>query len=132
MMSQYFLIGLQAQEIKAAPPNLLNLTAFLYDFNMLYELNRLALDPSYERVSFSDRIYWRNGRPLQDVDRLKVNSLSEKSPLSVELLLEITSVLLAIPSAIYSTICILEKISEKRIDDNKLIESIKKNKFKRI
>lgn len=90
---------------------------------MLYELNRLALDQSYEKVSFSDRIYWRNGRPLQDVDRLKVKSLSEKSPLSVELIITITSALLAIPGAIYSTICILEKISEKRINDDKLIES---------
>lgn len=130
MVSRYFLIGLRAQEKKTERPNLLDLTAFLYDFNMLYELNRLALDPFYEKVSFSDRIYLRYGRPLQDIDRLKVKSLSEKSPLSAELILGITSVLLAIPSAIYSTICILEKISKKRNDDDKLIKSIEKTNIK--
>jgi hypothetical protein len=129
-MSLYFLIELRAQGKKNEQPNLLDLTAFLYDFNMLYEINRLALDPTYEEIQFSDRIYLRYGRPLQDTDRLKVKSLSEKSPLSVELILGITSVILAIPGAIYSTICILEKISDKRNDDDKLIESIKKTNIK--
>lgn len=45
-------------------PTLLDVTSFLYDFNLLYEISRLALDPRYEQYRFSRYTYFRKGRPL--------------------------------------------------------------------
>ena len=53
------------------------------DFNLLYEICRLATDPQYGYFHFSNAVCFRNGRPLRDEDRLRVDSLSHKSPLEL-------------------------------------------------
>jgi hypothetical protein len=57
---------------------------FLWDFNLLFEISRLAVDPKYEGFRFSNRVYQRNGRPVDHRDRLRLVSLTEESPLRLK------------------------------------------------
>ena len=101
-------------------PELIEVTNFLYDFNMLYEINRLALDKKYEDFKFSHFTYFRKGRPLNSEDRLRVSKLKEESPLCLE---SIIMILLGTPPAIYSTICLIEKFTGKNLFKQREIKS---------
>lgn len=56
-------------------PTLLDVASFLYDLNLLYEFLRLSVDPVHQDFVFSQYAYYRNGRPLQDFERLHVASM---------------------------------------------------------
>jgi hypothetical protein len=104
-------------------PTLLDVSSFLYDFNLGYELARLATDPRYESFQFSHYALYRKGRPLKDDDRLRVISLSHQSPIDLNTILY--GAPLAI-GAIWGVVQIVEKISNWRLNREKLQEEIKK------
>src|SRR5438552_114617 len=58
---------------------LLDTSIFLYDFNIAYELARLAADDTYAAFQFSFNVWQRNGRPLRRNARLRVVRLREES-----------------------------------------------------
>src|SRR6266478_531695 len=77
----YFRLRLTGSE--ESFPSLLDVSSFLYDLNLLYEISRLATDPKYRNFSFSNFVFYRRGRPLEGSDRLYVQSLSHGSPIVV-------------------------------------------------
>lgn len=70
-------------------PMLADVENFLYDLNFLYEIVRLAADPQYERFRFSHNVFYRRGRPLEDEDRLHVESLTLASPIDIHLVVNL-------------------------------------------
>ena len=78
---QYLRLRLTGHE--EAFPTLLDVTSFLYDLNLLYEFLRLSIDPAHRDFIFSQHSYYRNGRPLQNFERLHVESLKLSSPMDI-------------------------------------------------
>jgi hypothetical protein len=106
-------------------PTLLDVSAFLYDFNLLYEYVRLAVDPQYSQYDFDRPFSWtRNNRPLLNADRLRVVQLRHESPL---LLVAALPAVAAGIAAVWGVLQITEKIvdwpldrEKKRLDVEKL------------
>jgi len=91
-------------------PTLLDVTSFLYDFNLLYEFSRLAIDPRYAGYTFAPEYSWmRNNRPLADADRLHVVELRHQSPIAFIVIVA------AVPSAVAAVWGILQTV-EKIVD----------------
>lgn len=104
-------------------PTLLDVSSFLYDFNLVYELGRLATDQKYRTVRFSRYSLFRKGRPLDHLDRLSVTKLSQSSPLYLQTLL--WGAPLAV-GALWGIVQIVEKVSNWRLNRDKLEEELKK------
>ena len=115
-------IELVASELQT--PTLLQVTSFLYDFNLVYEVSRLATDRSYERSHISRYVYYRYGRPLRDEDRLSVVRLREESPL--ELVTTVAVAGGAVIGAIWGIVQIAERISNWRLNRDKLRQEVER------
>jgi hypothetical protein len=115
-------LRLVAEEREA--PTLPEITNFLYDFNLIYEVGRLATDPEYDSFHFSRYIYFRKGRPLHDRDRLIVRQLRQESPLL--LIAEIAAAGGTGFGAVWAVIQTIEKISNWRLNREKLKEEVAK------
>lgn len=104
-------------------PSLLDVSSFLYDFNLLYEVTRLATDRNYHAFSFTDFVLYRNGRPLTGSDRLHVLALKQESPLLL------VAALAGLPTAIgavWGVVQIVEKIASASLERRKLKAEIEK------
>jgi len=104
-------------------PTLVDVTNFLYDFNILYEIARLTTDPSYSDFKFSHFVFYRKGRPLNLSDRLRVQSISLGSPLVI------VSVLAAVPAAIgavWGLVQIADKLTNAPLNRRKLRAEVEK------
>jgi hypothetical protein len=113
-------IHLRAKELEI--PTLFQITNFLYDVNLIYELARLATDPRYEDFRFSRYAYFRDGRPLRDEDRLRVFKLTQESPL--DLILVGAAAGGTVIGGIWGLVQILEKVSTFRLNRQKLQEEL--------
>lgn len=89
-------------------PKLLDVLNFLYDWNLLYEIGRLATDSSYSDFSFTNSVYFRNGRPLRSEDRLTLELLSHNSPTRL-------TTRIANTAAVIGAIWVLAQTAEKMI-----------------
>ena len=116
--------------LKAEPKGsvtLLEMTSFLYDFNLLYEVSRLAVDPKYEAFHFSPAAYYRQGRPLRTSDRLRVRRVVYGSPLEVVAVVEAVGVAaVAVATAVWLVVQAVEKIANFRLNRKKLKEELAK------
>jgi len=104
-------------------PLVLDVSSFLYDLNLLYEIARLATDPNYGEFKFSRFVYYRGGRPLRDEDRLHVQSLRQESPLAL------VAVLAAVPvaiGAVWGVVQIVDKIGNASLNRRKLRAEVEK------
>lgn len=117
----YFRIHLTGSE--ESFPSLLDISSFLYDLNLLYEISRLATDPKYHDFSFSNSVFYRRGRPLADRDRLYVESLSHGSPIAIVAV--VTAVAAGIGS-ILGIIQIVEKVANARLNRRKLMAEVER------
>jgi hypothetical protein len=120
----YIRVGMRGNE--GAFTTLLEVTSFLYDFNLLYEIDRLAIDPVYESFRFSSNVYYRTGRPLQNSDRLHVESLKLGSPI------ELTTLIVAVPAAataLWVTLQSASLISNWSLNRRKLRAEVEKIEF---
>lgn len=97
---------------------------FLYDFNVAYEMSRLASDERHSHFSFSPFVWMRNGRPLDRSERLRVVKLKETSPLELVTAIAIISVT-ALPS-IWLLVQIVEKAYNLPLNRRKLRAEIEK------
>jgi hypothetical protein len=89
-------------------PLLLDVTSFLYDFNLLYEFMRMGLDEQYFGYPFSQYSWTRKGRPLRAEDRLRVVRLQHESPI------HLVTIAIATPGAVaaaWGILQIVEKIT---------------------
>jgi hypothetical protein len=117
----YFSIRLTAGE--APFPTLVDITNFLYDFNILYEIARLTTDPTYSHFRFSRFVFYRKGRPLELSDRLRIQSISLGSPLLI------LAVLGAVPTAVgavWGLVQIADKLTNAPLNRRKLKAEIEK------
>jgi hypothetical protein len=63
-------------------PKLRDVTAFLFDFNLLYEIPRFELDAKYgDRQIAANQLRYRGGIKLDEEDQLTVEALRHDSPL---------------------------------------------------
>lgn len=88
----YFLISVQGTEGDNLP--LEELTKFLYEFNLLYDMSRLIVDPQYETYKITQATSSRVVNRLRADDKLYVEKLSLNSPLDLNLLLNASGVAL--------------------------------------
>jgi hypothetical protein len=120
----YFQIRLRGEE--GGYPALIDISSFLYDFNLLYEFSRLVVDPKYVEYKFSRFSSYRNAQRLSSEDRLGVESLHVGSPI------EILAIVLAMPSsagALWAFTQVFEKIANFRI--NRDILKLQREKLKK-
>jgi len=117
----YFRIALAGSD--KGFPTLLDISNFLYDFNLLYEITRLATDPRYNDFRFSQYVFYRNGRPLELGDRLHVEKLSQGSPMMVVAVLTITG---GAVGAVWGIVLVLEKIINAPLNRRKLKAEVEK------
>jgi hypothetical protein len=89
--SRYIRFTVRGNEQAFTP--LPEVVSFLYDFNLLYEISRLAIDPIYDSFRFTPSVVYRTGRPLEDSDRLHLETIKLGSPI------EQTTILAALPVA---------------------------------
>lgn len=110
---QYLVITVEGQE---GHPAIQEVSSFIYDFNLVYEISRIASDPNYRRYKFSRFIWNRNGRHLKDSDRLHVVSLELGSPFLLE-----TAVVLVGGSiaAVWGLVQISERIADWPVNREK-------------
>jgi hypothetical protein len=108
-------------------PLLLDVTSFLYDFNLLYEFARLGVDPQYADYTFNTQYSWtRKNRPLAEIDRLRLVQLRQESPI---LLVVIVTAAPAAATTLWVLLQSIEKISNWRI--NREILKLQRDKLKK-
>ncbi|MDO8532063.1 MAG: hypothetical protein Q7T26_07840 [Dehalococcoidia bacterium] len=71
-------------------PYLLDISSFLYDLELLHDYLVMVLDEDYSRYKFSQYFYYRKGRRLKEIQRLRLAKITKASPLTIELILNIT------------------------------------------
>jgi hypothetical protein len=120
----YFEISLRGQDDDY--PSLLDVSAFLYDFNLVYEFSRLATDPKYSGYTFSRYSWNRFSRPISAGDRLRVAMLRHESPL---LFVGLVAAVPAAVGAVWGLVQIVEKIANLRVNREILI--LQRDKLKR-
>jgi len=120
---EYLVIEIEGTENH---PRLQEVSNFIYDLNLVYEISRIATDPRYQRYKFSRFIWNRNGRHLKDEDRLHVTSLHLGSPLFLQ-----TAILL-IPVATGAA-WVLTQMAERIADwrPNREIKKLELEKLRR-
>src|SRR5271169_907439 len=100
----YFRIALSGEE--GDYPALIDISSYLYDFNLLYEFSRLVVDPKYEGYKFSRFTGYRNAKRVLPDDRLEIESLRIESPI------ELVTIIAAVPAAAM-TLWVLAQAFEK-------------------
>ena len=88
----YFQISVRGTEGDNLP--LEEVTKFLYEFNLLYEMSRLVVDPRYEAYKITQATSSRVVNRLWVNDKLYLEKLSVNSPLDLNLILNATEVAL--------------------------------------
>lgn len=88
----YFRISVRGTEGDNLP--LEEVTKFLYEFNLLYEMSRLVVDPRYEAYKITQATSSRVVNRLWANDKLYLEKLSVNSPLDLNLILNATEVAL--------------------------------------
>lgn len=88
----YFQISVRGTEGDNLP--LEEVTKFLYEFNLLYEMSRLVVDPRYETYKITQATSSRVVNRLWVNDKLYLEKLSVNSPLDLNLILNATEVAL--------------------------------------
>jgi hypothetical protein len=88
----YFRISVRGTEGDNLP--LEEVTKFLYEFNLLYEMSRLVVDPRYEAYKITQATSSRVVNRLWVNDKLYLEKLSVNSPLDLNLILNATEVAL--------------------------------------
>jgi hypothetical protein len=118
---QYLRVRLSG--VEDAFPTLLDVSGFLYDFNLLYEFMRLSVDPAHHDFRFSQYAYYRNGRPLKDNERLHVESLRMGSPIVLSAVVAIVSEAIVVVGAVVG---IVERVQNASLNKRKLRAEVEK------
>jgi hypothetical protein len=110
-----------------ASPHISDIALFLYDFTSLYEIVRLAVDPRYRNYRFSRFSLYRNGRPLEERDRLELGSIRMRSPLEVVASIAVAGGAAAsVATAIWVVVQTIEKIYNLPVNREKLELEVQK------
>jgi hypothetical protein len=96
-------------------PYLLDISSLLYDFELMHDYS-LLISSEYPEYRFSQRFYYRNGRPIKQHHRLRAVKLIKESPLTVELIIAGVAVS---SGALWTIIQIIDKITNWKLDRKK-------------
>jgi hypothetical protein len=89
-------------------------TKFLYEFNLLYEMSRLVVDPRYEAYKITQATSSRVVNRLWANDKLYLEKLSVNSPLDLNLILNATEVALTAIGVVLTAIGLRQNRSGHR------------------
>lgn len=104
-------------------PYLLDISSLLYDFELLHDYSLLICAEEYSEYKFSQRFWYRNGRPLRLSHRLRAAKIIKDSPLTVELII---AGVVASSGALWTLAQIIGKITNWRLNRKKLKLEIEK------
>ena len=107
-------------------PALIDTSTFLYDFNLIYELARLTVDPEWDGLVVDEDAWSRDGRPLHEFERLHVVSLRQGSPLE---LVAVVTAAAGASAALWALVQVVEKLSNWRL--NRDILRMQREKLRR-
>lgn len=62
-----------------------DISSLFYDLELLHDLMILANVEDYWRYRFTNAFYYRTGRPVQPIHRMRVGKIVKESPLTIEL-----------------------------------------------
>lgn len=113
--TSYFRIVISGSE--SSRPTVEELGLFLADFATLYELHRLNSDPFYGDFTFSRFALYRNGRPIDEYDKLYIESIRHESPIEAAVVL---AAIVGFGAALKNFVESLEKIYNFRHNRKKL------------
>ena len=118
----YFRIAVSGSETQI--PTVEEIGLFLADFATLYELHRLRVDPYYGDFVFSRFALYRNGRPIDDEDKLYVEKIKHESP--IELVTLLAAGVVGVTTTLRGLVESFEKIYNFRLN-RKLLEQNLRN-----
>jgi hypothetical protein len=101
-----------------------DVTSLFYDYELLYDFSLVLYVKDYDDYRFSNYFLYRN-RGIKNEHKLRVTRIIKESPLTVEL---IVSYVVVTSGAIWVLIQALEKISNWRLNREKLKLEIEKLK----
>jgi hypothetical protein len=102
----FFRISLRGNE--GDYPSLVEISSFLYDFNLLYEFSRMVVDPEYQGYKFSRYSGYRNAKRVSPDDQLEIESLRVESPIA---LIAVAVAVPAAAAALWAVVQTIEKIA---------------------
>jgi hypothetical protein len=122
---RYLRLRVRGEEKEA--PTAQELANFVYDFNLLYEILRLALDKQYATYRFSYLTNYRGGRRIIDPeDRLYVDSLQLGSPVDATFVLMLIAGVGGGAGAVWAVVQTAEKIYNMPLNRRKLKAEVEK------
>jgi hypothetical protein len=89
-------------------PPLIDISSFLYDFNLVYEISRLATDQEHKGYRFSEDTWSQEHRPITPDQQLHIITLRQESPL---LLVAAVTAIPAAIGAIWGLVQVIDKIA---------------------
>lgn len=120
--TSHFRIAITGSETQI--PTLDDIGLFLSDFATMYELHRLNNDPYYEDFEFSRFVLYRNGRPIEPIDKLYVERIRHESP--IELVALIAAGVVGVSNVVRALVESVEKIYNFKVN-RKLLEQNLRN-----
>ena len=115
----YFRIAIRGTEGENLPLEVV--TKFLYEFNLLYEMSRLVVDPRYEAYKITQATSSRVVHRLWENDKLYLEKLRVNSPLDLNLVLNATEVGLTAIGVVLTAIGLRQNRSDRK--NNELLFS---------
>jgi hypothetical protein len=94
-------------------PTLIDVSSFLYDWNLLYEFSRIVVDPRYADFKFSRFSVDRGAKRIRPEDRLEVQRLRVESPIE---LITIVAAVSAVATTLWVMTQTVEKIANFRLN----------------
>jgi hypothetical protein len=109
-MAEYLLTMQFSEEEK---PFLLDITSLLYDLELAHDFGVLATEPEYRGYKFNRFFWYRHGRRIRSMHRVRAARIIKQSPLLLEIV---------IPSlgALWVLLQIIEKVSNWKLSREKL------------
>jgi len=104
-------------------PLLQDVSSLLYDFELLYNFCLVTSSKEYSGYKFPQGFWYRKGRGIKDVHKLRASKISKESPLFIELSL-VESI--AVLGAAWVLIQAIEKVYNLRLNRQKTALEIKK------
>jgi len=104
-------------------PYLSNISSLLYDFELLHDYSLLISVEKYAYYKFSQRFWYRTGRPIEPNHKLRAAKIIKESPLTIELIM--TGVAIS-SGALWAIAQVIDKIANWRLNRKKLKLQIKK------
>jgi hypothetical protein len=111
------------------PPIASEVGLFVFDFDSLYELVRLSVDPKYADFNFTRFALYRNAKRVEASDKLYVSLLRLASPLEMASTIAVyAGVAASISATIWVLVQTFERIYNLQLNREKLQLEIKKLK----